>query len=254
MKKASANEIAISYERHGSGQPLMLIHGYPLDHSIWQEVSKLLEDDFDVILPDLRGFGESSNVAKAYSITDMADDLAGLLDTLNIKKIALAGHSMGGYVALAFFRKYPERVSSLALVASQAAADTPERKAGRYKSAEDVALNGLDPVAGTMAEKLSTDENTQVYAHTLIENQTKEGIIGALRAMAEREDMLSFLVASNINLVLVHGDADMLIPIERAREIKQARPSSTLIELPGLGHLPMMDAPEKVAEALKLLK
>ncbi|MFN8412504.1 MAG: alpha/beta hydrolase [Anaerolineales bacterium] len=254
MKKVSVNGLSIAYERSGKGVPLVLIHGYPLDHSIWRETSQLLENDFDVILPDMRGFGESSSLNQAYSVSDMADDLAGLLDAIHVEKIALAGHSMGGYVALTFAKKYPERVSGLALVSSQAAADSEERKQGRYKTAEDVALNGVLPVADAMAGKLSSDKQIQDYSHELIKKQSKEGVIGALKAMAEREDMLAFLVASQLNLVLVHGDADALIPLDRAKEIKQARSSSTLIELPGLGHMPMMEAPEKVAQALKLLK
>ncbi len=107
----------------------MLIHGFPLDHTSWNEVATLLENDFDLILPDLRGFGQSTTVETPYTMSDMADDLAGLLDHLGIEKVALAGHSMGGYVALAFAKKYPQRVSGLGLVASQAAADSPERKA-----------------------------------------------------------------------------------------------------------------------------
>ena len=107
MEKVNVNGIQIAYKRHGSGMPLVLLHGYPLDHTIWDEVIPLLENDFDLILPDLRGFGQSDQVESQYTIADMAADIAALLDELGIEKTYIAGHSMGGYVALAFVRNYP---------------------------------------------------------------------------------------------------------------------------------------------------
>src|SRR5512147_1871208 len=120
MNTVQVNNIALAYEKLGSGAPLMLIHGYPLDHAIWNDVANQLKNDFTLILPDVRGFGQSTTVESQYTVTDMADDLAGLLDHLGIEKLALAGHSMGGYIALAFAKKYPQRVTGLGLVASQA--------------------------------------------------------------------------------------------------------------------------------------
>lgn len=84
MKKIIFNGIELAYERRGRGTPLVLIHGYPLDHSIWTEVAKLLENDFDLILPDVRGFGESTTVAEPYTMTNLAGDMAALLDALGL--------------------------------------------------------------------------------------------------------------------------------------------------------------------------
>ena len=127
MKKISINGIELAYERHGKGASLVLLHGYPLDHHLWDEVVPLLKDTFDLIIPDLRGFGKSTTVDTPYTMNDFASDLAGLLDQLGIQKVAVAGHSMGGYVALAFARLYPERVRGFALVSSQVLADPPDR-------------------------------------------------------------------------------------------------------------------------------
>ena len=132
MEKTKINNIELAYTRQGKGGPLVLLHGYPLDHHLWDEVVPLLEDTFDLIIPDLRGFGESTTVDTPYTMEDFASDLAGLLDQLGIQRAAIAGHSMGGYVALAFARLYPERVSGLGLVSSQVLADPPDRKEGRY--------------------------------------------------------------------------------------------------------------------------
>ena len=116
MNTVAVNGINLAYDTIVAKElRLMLIHGFPLDHTSWNEVASLLENEFDLILPDLRGFGQSTTVETPYTISDMADDLAGLLDHLKIEKIALAGHSMGGYVALAFAKKYPQRVSGLGL-------------------------------------------------------------------------------------------------------------------------------------------
>ncbi len=254
MEKVSVNGLTIAYSRHGEGTPLVLIHGFPLDHSIWQDLIPHLEVEFEVILPDLRGFGMSASATEPYGMSDMADDIAGLLDHLEIGTTALAGHSMGGYVALAFASKYPQRIRGFGLVSSQALADPPDRKQGRYKTAEDVQQKGVGVVVETMAPKLSAHPGVQDYARGLIARQSSEGIIGALKAMAEREDGTSVLSALSVPITLVHGDADALIPIERAREIKSLAPAAHLTELPGIGHLPMMEAAEKTAQALKFLK
>ena len=254
MEKFSVNGITLEYDRRGSGDPLVLIHGFPLDRSIWEEVAALLDSHFDLIVPDLRGFGGSSTVNSAYTLTDMADDLAALLDHLRVNRFALAGHSMGGYVALAFAKKYADRLTGLALVSSQAVGDTQERKDGRYKTARDVAQGGVGVVAEAMTPKLSADERLQKIVHALIERQSKEGLIGGLKAMAEREDLTAELAAFKFPLVLVHGDADALIPLERAQETKSLVPSAKFTKLQGVGHLPMMETPGKTAKALEELK
>jgi pimeloyl-ACP methyl ester carboxylesterase len=253
MQKVNVNGIQLAYERRGQGTPLVLVHGYPLDHHVWDEIVPLLESTFDVISPDIRGFGASTTVNSPYDMDDLASDIAGLLDQLGIQRTAMAGHSMGGYITLAFARLYPERVRGLGLVSSQVLADTPERKEGRHKSAADVEANGIDSVVEMMTPKFTSDERLQAYARASMQRQQPAGYIGALRAMAERADSSSLLSAFHFPVVVVHGDADALIPIDRAREVKAALPQAYLVEIPGAGHMPMMEAAEKTAEALKHL-
>lgn len=253
MKKIQVNNITLAYEKLGSGAPLMLVHGFPLDHTIWNETAHLLDTDFDVILPDLRGFGQSTTVETPYTMSDMADDLAGLLDHLGLDRAVFVGHSMGGYVCLAFAKKYPQRVSGLGLVASQAAADSPERKAGRYQTAGDVSQKGVGIVAEGMTPKLSADSAVQAYVRPLMERQTPAAVMGALKAMAEREDTLMSLSAAVFPVNLIHGDEDVLIPIERAQEIKAALPSARLTALKGIGHMPMMESPSETANGIRWL-
>jgi pimeloyl-ACP methyl ester carboxylesterase len=253
MKKVHVKGIQIAYTRKGSGKSLVLVHGYPLDHTIWDEIVPLLENDFDLILPDLRGFGQSQVVEGQYKISDMAADIAGLLGQLGIEKTAIAGHSMGGYITLAFARAYPERVLGLGLIASQAPADPPERKQGRYEAAAEIMKTGVGPVAESMSAKLTPDERVQAFVRGLIVEQRPAGLASALKAMAERDDSTYILSGFKFPVVVVHGEADELIPIQRAQVIKGAIPQATLIELSGVGHMPMMENPEATATALKNL-
>ena len=253
MDKLKVNDIELTYFRRGKGTHLVLLHGYPLDHHIWDDIVPLLETTFDMIVPDLRGFGESTTVNTFYTLDDFASDIAGLLDHLGIQKIALAGHSMGGYISLAFARLFPDRVTGLALVASQTLADPPDRKEGRHKSAEDVKLNGIGGVVETMSTKFTPNEQLQAVTRKLMERQKPAAYIGALKAMAERMDSTPLLASMRYPVVVVHGDADALVPIERAREVKVALSHAHLVVIAGAGHLPMMEAKEQTAEALKQL-
>ena len=257
-------EFTVAYTLEGDGIPFVLIHGYPLDHSIWDPIVPLLSKSYKVIVPDLRGFGASGSTSRVYSMNDYAGDLAEFLDGLMIDQAVLIGHSMGGYVALAFAKAYPARVRGLGLVSSQVLADAPDRKEGRYKSASDVSENGIGSVVEAMTPKFTSDTRLQAYARESMERQQPAAYIGALKAMAERRDSTPLLSslrdgyasqggAFHFPLVLIHGDSDMLIPIDRAREVKQALPQAYFVEISGAGHMPMMEAKEQTAEALKHL-
>ena len=250
MDKMKINNIELAYARRGKGTPLVLLHGFPLDHHLWDDIAPLLEDRFDLILPDLRGFGESTTVDAPYSMDDYASDIAGLLDQLGIQKAAIAGHSMGGYVALAFARLYPERVNGLALISSQVLADPPDRKEGRYKSAADVAEKGIGGVVEAMTSKFTSDARLQTIARSIMEKQKPDAYIGALKAMAERTDSTSLLSTFKFPVLVVHGEADALIPVARAHEAKAALPDSYYVELKDTGHVPMLEAAKETAEAL----
>lgn len=252
MEKIKINNMELAYTRRGKGTLLVLLHGYPLDHHVWDDIVPILEDTFDVILPDLRGFGGSRKV-DTPTMDDYAADIAGLLDQLGIQKAAIVGHSMGGYVALAFARLYPERVSGLGLVSSQVLADPPDRKEGRYKSAAEVSEKGIKGVVETMAPKFTSDERLQAIARETMERQQPAAYIGALKAMAERADFTPLLSSFKFPVVIVHGKADALIPVDRAREVKSAIPQAHLVELESAGHIPMLEEKEETAKALKLL-
>jgi len=250
MEKLKVNGIEIAYVHRGMGNALVLLHGYPLDHHLWDEILPFLEEDFDLVVPDLRGFGESTMTDAPITMNDYASDIARLLDMLGIQKTAIVGHSMGGYVALTFARLYPKRVRGLALISSQVLADPPDRKEGRYKSAADVEQNGISSVVEAMTPKFTSDPHLQAFARKSMEGQKPAAYIGALKAMAERVDSTSLLPTFTFPVVLIHGNADALISIDRAREAKAAIPNAYLVEINGAGHMPMMEAVNECAEAL----
>ena len=213
-------------------------------------VMQLVEDKYDLIVPDLRGFGESSTINTPYSLDDFASDIAKLLDHLGVEQTAIAGHSMGGYIALAFADRYADRVNGLGMVASQVVADPPERKEGRYKTAADISEHGIQNVVDTMTPKLTPNEDVQLTVRDMIARQQPAALIGALKAMAERSDKSSLFSQFNFPVVIIHGDADELIPIDRAREMKAALPNAHFTEIKSVGHLPMLESPQETARAL----
>jgi pimeloyl-ACP methyl ester carboxylesterase len=253
MEKVYVNGTTLAYERHGRGTPLVLLHGYPLDHTIWRQLVSILEDRADLILPDLRGFGETDVTENAYSLADVAADVAALLDHLKIQQAVISGHSMGGYIALAFAKAFPQRVKGLGLVASQAVADPPDRRQARYDTAELVKLQGVIVVADSMPAKLTPDLALQRTLRQLILKQRPMGIITALAALAERPDSTPLLPNFHFPVAIIHGQEDALIPLERARQVQEMVPHGHLVEIEAVGHMPMMEAPYITADGLKTL-
>jgi len=255
MQTQTINGIKIAYERRGQGTPLVLIHGFPLDHGCWDALAPLLDGQADLIMPDLRGMGQSGFGAAgapqgAYSVADMAADIAGLLDALKLDRVFVAAHSMGGYVAMAFARAYPQRLAGLGLVSTQALPDAPDRKAGRYATAGQVAEQGVVVVADAMAPKLTANVAQVPDIREMILRQPAAGVIGALKAMAERPDSTDLLAALKVPVAILCGQADALIPPDRSREMKTLIAQAVLTELPGVGHSPMLEAPAETAQTL----
>lgn len=254
METANLPDVVMQYLRRGSGKPLVLLHGFPLDSRIWIPIVPLLENDFELILPDLRGFGGSVSSSTQYSLSDMANDVVRLLDQLGTEKAYVAGHSMGGYIALAIAKSHPQRLLGLGLVATQVLPDTPERKESRYQTISQVEEFGLKPLAKSMADKLSINPSLREILLDLILQQPKPGVQGAIKALAERPDQTSTLQFFNKPVVIIHGGGDMLIPLERAREMKELNPNSVLTIFSDAGHMPMMENPVETAAAFLRFK
>ncbi len=232
---------------------MVLLHGYPLDRAIWDEVAQVLEDEHDLIIPDMRGFGVSDVMEADRSIMAYASDVAGLLERLGLRRAHVVGHSMGGYVALAFSRSYPRQTAGIGLVASQALADSEDRKAARHATGQQILREGVGGVVEGMSPKLSARADVQLLVRDIIARQRPLGLAVALDAMAERLDSSDVLRSFSAPAVIIHGTADELIPVERGREMRVLLPAAHYLELPGVGHMPMMENAAAVAEALRFL-
>jgi len=183
----------------------------------------------------------------------IAEDVLTLLDTLKIERAILIGHSMGGYASLAFAQAYPHRLAGLGLVCTQAGADAPERRQARYQTAEEVGRKGVKVVAENMAPKLTKNPELVKPLQKLIMQNKPKGIIASLKGMAERPDALGWLSAISVPAVVLAGKADGLVSPERAQTMTQLLGKAWLVELPGVGHMPMMEAPQATADALNQL-
>lgn len=241
----------MNYLRTGSGQPLVLLHGFPLDHTIWATLLPHIESHFDLILPDLPGLGHSPLPRPDYHLTDMAAALADLLRGLGLPRAFVAGHSMGGYLALAFARQSPDILLGLGLISTQALPDNGERQVARHQTAAEVAEKGPGVVAEAMAAKLSANPAHEPLLRETILRQPVPGIVNALKAMAARPDSSDLLPGLTCPVSILHGLADALIPPERAREMKALLPNAHLTELPGIGHMPMLEAPAETARSIE---
>ena len=247
------NTVDLYYEEYGQGLPVVFLHGFPFDHTIWEPLVPLLSADARMILPDLRGFGNSPVAEGVSSMRLQAEDVVHLMDRLGIEKAVVVGHSMGGYVSLSFAQAYPGRLLGLGLVATHAAADTPERRQARYKLAEMAEHKGARVVASNMVNTLTPRKELLEPINGLILRAHPTGIAGALKGMAERHDLTGELSNITVPAVVIVGKADQLLSRERVETMVQMLPKSWLVEIPGAGHMLTMEDPQAVAGALRQL-
>lgn len=245
--------VELYYEEFGQGFPVILMHGYPLNHTIWMPVVERLQAHARVITPDLRGHGKSPVTDGEYSMRLMAEDIHALMNRLDLPKAVLVGHSMAGYVSLAFARAYPGRLAGLAMVASQAEADSSEKRQGRYITAEEVGRKGVRQVAKSMLPKLTPRKELAADLMEIMLKTPKKGVIGTLKGMAERPDALEWLAEIEVPAVVIAGEQDAIIPLERARTMTQMLRRGWLVEIPEAAHMPMLETPQVVADTIQQL-
>lgn len=242
--------VQLAYEEHGQGLPVIFVHGYPFDRTIWKSMIPLLQDEIRLIVPDLRGFGQSPYTDGVYSMRLMAEDLVTLLDKLKIEQAVLVGHSMGGYIGLSFAQAYPSRLAGLVLVTTQAAADSAEKRQGRYRTAEEVGRKGLKNMMEGMPPRLTQHESLRPVLSKLIGAANPKAVIAALKGMAERPDATDWLANMEMPAVVVAGAEDVLIPLENCQTMAQILPRGWLVELAGCGHMPMLEDPAALAKVV----
>lgn len=256
--EVEVNGVRLQYTIEGDGTPVVLLHGYLLDRSFWEPQVRALRSRYRVLVPSLRGHGGTpvGNVT-ASTMELLADDVRALLDRIAIREpVVLGGLSMGGYVALAFYRKYPQRVRALLLFDTRASADTEEARRGRLEIAAAVEREGsTGPAIDALYPKLmapASYQRPELVSHlqAIFARLTPDGVAAAQRGMAARPDSTALLPTVSCPTLIIVGEHDTLTPPSEARAMQAAIPGAELIEVPGAGHLAPFEAPEPVNRAI----
>lgn len=242
-------DVATAVDVQGDGPAILFVHGFPLDRTMWRHLVAPLTG-WQRIAPDLRGMGLSDvPESGTYSMAEYADDLAALLEKLDVEEAVICGLSMGGYIALEFMRRHRAMVRALVLTNTRAEADTPEGQASRDEMIEMVEAKGSEGLTDVMLPKLlcpsSLSAMPQVVEHvrTMIAGSPDAGVTGALRAMKERPDSMGFLQEIDVPTLVVTGQEDQLIPVEHSRTMAQAITGAQYTVIPESGHLTPMEQP-----------
>jgi 3-oxoadipate enol-lactonase len=250
------NGITLAYSDTGTGLPIVFLHAFPLNRTMWAEQEAALSLQFRVITIDLRGHGESDAPLWHYSLDQAADDVRALLDHLSITQALFVGLSMGGYILLAFYRKYADRVKGMVLADTRAQDDTPEGKAGRFQMAQIAYKQGPSAIADIMIPKLLSPATIQTRPEivqrirTMIEENQVSGIAGDLMAMAERPDSMPFLKQITCPTQIIVGGLDQATPPADAKLMADQIRNSELAIIPNAAHLANLEQPEEFTKIL----
>lgn len=251
------DDFTMAYQDSCDQATILFIHGFPFNSSMWEPQLEDLSDVVRVIAPDLRGHGQSDPVPGPYSMELLAGDCVRLLDHLSIGgPVVVCGLSMGGYIALEFYRRYPEYVDALILASTRAGADSDEGKANRDKMAAAAREQGADAVVQAMLPNLlspQTQENDAELVEVveeMIRSASVEGIVGALMAMKERPDSIPTLAEIDVPTLIIHGADDKIIPVAEAERMHEAIEGSELVIIDDAGHLPNLEQPDAFNDAI----
>ncbi len=240
-------DLAIALDVQGDGPPVLFIHGFPLDRTMWGPVTALLTG-WRRIAPDLRGFG-LSDVPATFSMADYADDLAALLDAFHLPQAVVCGLSMGGYVAFELLRRHPQKVRALILANTRAEGDDQQAKQRRDEMIGLVQREGPGALAHLLVPQLLAPANLAAMPQVVeslvatITSNPAPGLIGALKAMRDREDYRSLLKEIRVPTLVIGGREDRLVPPESTRRLAREVPGAQLTLIPDAGHLTPLEQP-----------
>lgn len=245
----------LAFDANGHGKDfVVLLHGWPLNRSISSRVaSRVATAGFRVLAPDLPGFGDSPPIDFGRATVEAyAEEVAKFIEPFRARRVAVAGHSFGGYVALALAERRPDAVAGLGLIASRTAADNETARRGRHETIEKVRATGTKALLPGLAEKLVGPRAALEWrprATQIIERARPDGVTAALAAMAARPDRTAVFDSFGGPRLVIHGTEDGLIPVSEAPRIGPSPPDVRVI-LDGIGHMPMWEAPEATADAV----
>jgi len=243
------NGITINYLVAGDGESIVLIHGHPFDHTMWQPQIDAFSGRYKVIVPDLRGYGKSGLPESGVSrFEDYSADILQLLDILKVDSFHVAGLSMGGQLAMEVYRQAPSRVKSLVLADTFAALDTPEAKKARNDGADRMLREGMDGYANESIHKMikadhvSTMPDVAAHVMWMMLSTNPKGAAMAMRARSERIDYLNVVLPLiKVPVLIVVGRQDEFTPVAKAEEMRAAIPGSKLVVIEDAGHMPNLE-------------
>lgn len=257
MKRASVRGIEMAYEVEGSGPAVLLLHGFPFNRSLWSEQVEALSKDYRVITPDLRGFGETgARGDEPATMQELAEDVAALMDELDIERFTLGGLSMGGYVAFAFYRRFPLRVRSLILADTHPQSDTEEARQARERQATEALQKGMQVIVDQMLPKLLTPEtisgrkDVTERLRAMMSGTDPRGAAAALRGMAERPDQTYLLPRILAPTLVVVGREDQITTLKDAEVMHREIRGSRLEIIESAGHVSNLERPAEFNRAL----
>jgi 3-oxoadipate enol-lactonase len=257
MARITSGDAGIFYEVLGNGSPVVLLHPFPANHELWKPAVQVVLSRYRVILPDLRGHGDSAAGEGPATMERHAADIARVLDNEEVGRAPFVGVSIGGYVLFEFWRKHRERVEALMLCNTKAQADSPEARAGRLQAAADVMERGTEPFFENLIPKLigKTTRNARPDlvdgALGMMRKMSPAGVASVQRGMAERPDSVETLKTINVPTVLVTGDEDSLTGAPEAELMRQNIPGSELRVVAKAGHYSPWEQPEEVGKLLR---
>jgi pimeloyl-ACP methyl ester carboxylesterase len=257
MHKIVSGDADIFYDLAGHGPPVVLLHPFPAHHEFWLAVAQSLASCYRLIMPDLRGHGESSLGSGPATMQKHALDVACVMDDAGVDRAPIIGVSIGGYTIFEFWRRFQDRATALVLCNTKAAADTAEARAGRLQSASDVLQRGTEPFFESMLQRL-LGETTRHSRPDLVEGALRmmrkmsaEDVAGVQRGMAERPDSVPTLKTINVPTLIITGDEDILTGVPEAELMKQNIVGSHMKIIPKAGHFSPWERPEEVGELLR---
>lgn len=253
MIRIKSGDAEIAYEILGSGPPIVLLHPFPVHHEFWLPSAKALTSRYQLILPDLRGHGDSGVGEGPATMDKHASDLARVLDHAEIGRAPFAGVSIGGYVLFEFWRRHRGRVAALALCNTKAPADNPEARAGRMQAANDVLERGTEPFFESMIPKLMGKTTREMRpdlvegALRMMRKMSAEDVAQVQRGMAARPDSIETLKTINVPTLLVTGNEDILTGLNEAEIMRQHIAKSQLRVIAKAGHYSPWEQPQEAA-------
>jgi len=257
MPSVISGDAEIFYEVLGNGPPVVLLHPFPAHHDLWKPAAQALVSRYRVILPDLRGHGDSGVGEGPATMTKHAADLAKVMGQENIPRAPMVGVSIGGYVLFEFWRKHRERVTALGLCNTKAPADTAEARATRLQAANDVIERGTEPFFESMVAKLM-GETTRRARPDLVEGalqmmrkMSPDDVALVQRGMAERPDSVATLKTINVPTLIVTGDEDVVTGAAEAELMRHNISGSAMKVVPRAGHYSPWEQPEDVGTILR---